>query len=73
MESNESILDVRLNEPSLTDVNVTSLVNDNKKKIDSEESEYEVEFSSKQIDVILNKVNDLQNFLLSMERDTEKY
>ena len=43
--------------------------------MDSEESdsaESIVKFSSKQIVDILNKVNDLQNFILGMAPDTER-
>ena len=43
--------------------------------MDSKESDSEksvVQFNSKQIGDILNKVNDLQNLILSMDPDTEK-
>ena len=57
----------------LTDVYVISLVNDNEKNVDSGEIDTEwivVRFNSKQIGDILNKVNDLQNLILSMDTDT---
>ena len=49
------------------------IVTDNEKNVISEESDSEesvIQFNSKQIDDILNKVNDLQNLRVSM--DTEK-
>ena len=43
--------------------------------MDSEESDSEecvVQFNSKQIDDILNKVNDLQNHILGLDSDTDR-
>ena len=60
----------------LTDIDVVSLVTDNETKVDSEECASEesvVQFNSKQIDDILNKVNDLQNLILGVDLDTEEH
>ena len=52
-----------LADESLTNINVTTLVTDNDKNVDSESEESVVQFNSKQIDDILNKFNDLQNLI----------
>ena len=62
-----------LSDEPLADIHSISLVNDNEKKVDSEESNSAksvAQFNSKQIVDILKKVNDTQNLILCMGADT---